>query len=155
MDVIASLVESQSISFWTPKASVPPDENWHWKRPWCWERLEAGEGDDRGRDGWMASLTQWAWVWASSRSWWWTEKPGTLQPMGLQKFGHDWVTELNWVEWNIKLKKYAITITNCGKYYKVCTQDLRNWIGGSARKFWFEKWSESWEILTLGFSQEL
>ena len=41
------------------------------KRPWCWERLKVGEGDDRGRDGWMASQTQLTWVWASSRSWWW------------------------------------------------------------------------------------
>ena len=48
------------------------EELTHWKRPWCWERLKAGgEGDDRGWDGWMASLTQWTWVWASSRSWWW------------------------------------------------------------------------------------
>ena len=39
-----------------------------YKRPWCWERLKAGEGDDRGWDGWMASLTQWTWVWASSGS---------------------------------------------------------------------------------------
>ena len=51
----------------------------HWKRPWCWERLKAGgEGDDRGWDGWMASLTWWTWVWARSRSWWWTGKPGLL-----------------------------------------------------------------------------
>ena len=43
------------------------------KRPWCWERSKAGgEGDDRGWDGCMASPTQWTWVWASSRSWWWT-----------------------------------------------------------------------------------
>ena len=41
----------------------------HWKRPWCWERLKVGEGDDRGRDGWMASPTQWTWVWASSGRW--------------------------------------------------------------------------------------
>ena len=42
----------------------------HWKRPWCWERLKAGwEGDDRKWDGWMASLTQWTWVWANSRRW--------------------------------------------------------------------------------------
>ena len=34
-----------------------------WKRSWCWERLKAGEGDDRGRDGWMASPTQWTWAW--------------------------------------------------------------------------------------------
>ena len=43
----------------------------HWKRPWYWEILkEGGEGDDRGRDSWMASLTQCTWIWASSRSWW-------------------------------------------------------------------------------------
>ena len=45
-----------------------------WKRPWCWERLKAGEGDNRGWDGWMASPTQWTWVWASSGGWWRTEE---------------------------------------------------------------------------------
>ena len=70
----------------------------HWKRPWCWEGLGAGEGDDRGWDGWMASLTQWAWVWVDSRSWWWTGRPGVLRFMGLQRVGHDWLTELNWTE---------------------------------------------------------
>ena len=49
----------------------------------------------RGWDGWMASLTQWTWVWANSRSWWWTGRHGTLQSMGSQGVGHDWVTELN------------------------------------------------------------
>ena len=69
----------------------------HWERPWCWERVKTGrEGDDRRWDGWMASLTQWTWVWASSGSWWWTGKSGMLQSMGLQRVGHDWVTELNW-----------------------------------------------------------
>ena len=58
------------------------------------ERLKAGEGDDRGWDSWMASLTQWTWVWASSRSWWWTGKPGVLQSMESQRFRHNWVTEL-------------------------------------------------------------
>ena len=48
------------------------------KRPWCWERLKAGEGDDRGWDGWMALPTWWTWVWTSSGSWWWTGKPGIL-----------------------------------------------------------------------------
>ena len=62
-----------------------------------WERLRVGgEGNDRGWDGWMASPTQWIWVWVSSRSWWWTGRPGMLQSMGLQRVGHDWVTELNW-----------------------------------------------------------
>ena len=69
-----------------------------WKRPWCWERLKAGEGDDRGWDGWMSSPTQWTWSWVNSGSWWWTERPGVLQSMGSQTAGHDWVTELNWTD---------------------------------------------------------
>ena len=52
-----------------------------------------GEGDDRGWDGWMAWLTQWTWVWANSGRWWGTGMPGVLQSMGLQRIGHDWVTE--------------------------------------------------------------
>ena len=56
----------------------------------------AGEGDDRGWNGWMASLTRWTWIWTSSGSWWWTGKPGLLQFMGSQRVRHDWVTELNW-----------------------------------------------------------
>ena len=67
------------------------------KKLWCWERLKArGEGDDRGWDGWMTSLTLWAWVWVSSRSWWWTGKPGMLQSTGSQRVRHDWVTELHY-----------------------------------------------------------
>ena len=66
---------------------------------WCWEGLGAGgEGDDRGWDGWMESLTRWMWVWVNSRSWWWTVRPGVLRFMGSQRVGHGWVTELNWTE---------------------------------------------------------
>ena len=84
----------QSLSTWC-------EESTHWKRPWCWERLKAGgEGDDRGWDGWMASPTQWTWVWVNSGSWWWTGRPGVLQFMGFQRVRHDWVTELNWTCWN-------------------------------------------------------
>ena len=69
----------------------------HLKRPWCWERLKAGgEGDDRGWDGWMASPTEWTWVWVNSGSWWWTGRPGMLRFMGLQRVRHNWSTELNW-----------------------------------------------------------
>ena len=65
----------------------------HLKGPWCWERLRAGgEGDDRGWDGWMASLTRWTWVWVDSGGWWWTGRPGVLWFMGLQRVGHDWAT---------------------------------------------------------------
>ena len=61
------------------------------------ERLRAeGEGDDRGWYGWMASLTQWTWVWVSWWwSWWWTGKSGVLQSMGSQRVRHNWATELN------------------------------------------------------------
>ena len=54
------------------------------------------KGDDRGWDGWMASLTRWTWVWVDSRSWWWTGRPGVLWFMRSQRVRHDWVTELNW-----------------------------------------------------------
>ena len=71
----------------------------HWKRPWCWEGLGVGgEGDDRGWDSWMASLTRWMWVWVNSGSWWWTGRPGVLRFMGSQRVGHYWMTELNWTE---------------------------------------------------------
>ena len=77
------------------------EELTHWKRLWCWEGLEAGgEGDDRGWDGWMASLTWWTWVWVNSGSWWWTGRTSVLRFMGSQRVGHDWVTELNWTELN-------------------------------------------------------
>ena len=76
---------------------------WCKELTWLWERLKVGrEGDDRGWDGWMASPTRWTWVWVSSRSWWWTEKPGMLQSMGLQRVGHNWETELNWTETHSK-----------------------------------------------------
>ena len=86
------------------------EELTHWKRPWCWQRLKAGgEGEDRGWDGWMASPTQWTWVWVNSRSWWWTGRPGMLQSMGLQRVRHDWATELNWTELNWKSKSVKKT----------------------------------------------
>ena len=57
--------------------------------------LEKIEGRRRGwqLDGWMASLTQRTWVWASFRRWWRRGKPGVLQSMGLQRVRHNWVTE--------------------------------------------------------------
>ena len=73
------------------------EELTHLKRLWCWERLRAGgEGDDRGWDGWMVSLTWWTWVWVNSGSWWWTGRPGMLWSMGKQS-----QTQLsNWSELN-------------------------------------------------------
>jgi len=63
---------------------LPPDmKNW----------LFGKDPDAEKEDGWMASPTQWSWVWASSGRWWRTAKPGVLQSMGLQRVGHDWETE--------------------------------------------------------------
>ena len=57
--------------------------------------VDEGRGDSRGWDGWMASLTQWTWIWVSSGNWWWTGRPGALKSMGSQRVGHDGATELN------------------------------------------------------------
>ena len=103
------------------------EELTHWKRPWCWERLKAGgEGDDRGWDSWMASPTRWAWVWASSRSWWWTGKPGVLQSMGSQRVGQDWATELKWI---IRIREFnkmqhTKSVKNCLCYTQMTWASL-------------------------------
>ena len=67
-------VEAETPILWLPDA-----KNWLIGKDWCRERLRAeGKGGDRGGDSWMVSLTRWTWVWASSRCWWWTGKPGML-----------------------------------------------------------------------------
>ena len=71
-----------------------------------------GEGDNRGWDGWMASLTRWTWVWVNSGSWWWTGRPGVLQFMGLQRVGCDWATELNWTD-RCFLSMYVCVLALC------------------------------------------
>ena len=72
----------------------------HWKRPWCWERLRTGgEGDERGWDGWMASLTHWTWVWTNSGKWWeirrviaWCSAVHGVSKSQTQL--NDWITEM-------------------------------------------------------------
>ena len=85
-------VEAETPILWPPDA-----KSWLiWKDPDAgkdWRREEKGM---TGWDGWMASPTQWTWVWVNSGSWWWTGRPGVLRFMGSQRVGHDWVTELNW-----------------------------------------------------------
>ena len=86
---------------WCSSWSSSPLATWcedltHWKRPICRGRLRAGgEGGDPGWHGWMASATQWTWVWASSGSWWQTGKLGMLQSIGLQRDRIEW---LNWIQ---------------------------------------------------------
>ena len=94
------------------------EELTHWKRLWCWEGLGAGgEGDDRGRDGWMASLTRWKWVWGNSGSWWWTGRPGVLRFMGSRRVRHYWAIELNWLTIELKI----VTIV---KFFNICEMKI-------------------------------
>ena len=98
------------------------EELTHWKRPWCCERLKAGgEGDDR-RDGWMASPTQWTWVWANSGRWWRTGKPGMLQSMGSQRVGHEWAAEKQQLKCNIQKE-----LTASGKRPPLSWSQCRIW----------------------------
>ena len=97
--VFIGRTEAEAPLLW--RISTWREELTHWKKPWCCKRLlPGGETGNRGWDGWTASLTQWAWVWASSRSWQWRRKPGVLQSLESQRVGHDWATELNWTEWS-------------------------------------------------------
>ena len=92
----------------TPILWPPEGKSWLiWKNPdagkgWRWEE----KGTDRGWDGWMASPTQWTWVWVNSGSWLWTGRLGMLQSVGSQRVGHDWATELNWYSPN-KMDQWA------------------------------------------------
>ena len=84
-------VEAETPILWQPDA-----KSWLiWKDPDAGLKV-GGEGDDRGRDGWMASPTQWTWVWVNSGSWWWTGGLVCCEFMGWQRVSHDWATELNW-----------------------------------------------------------
>ena len=93
-------VEAETPLLW------PPHGKSYLKRPWCWEWSRAvGKGNRAGWDGWMASPTQWTWIWVDSECWWWIGRPGMLQFMGLQRVRHDWATELNW---NLSYRTFII-----------------------------------------------
>ena len=70
------------------------------------------EGDKRGWDGWMASLTRWTWVWVGSRGWWWTGKSGMLQSMGSQScsWQSNW-SELKLVFLNSFFNSYLLSVS--------------------------------------------
>ena len=84
---------------WSSNTLATWCEEWtHQKRPCCWERLKTErEGDNRGREGWMASLTQWTRVWGNSGRWWRTGKPGVLQSWGHKEL--DMTEQLNNNKW--------------------------------------------------------
>ena len=99
----------------TPVLWPPHAKSWLiGKRLWFWEGLGAGEADDGGWDGWMASRTRWTWIWVNSGSWWWTGRPGMLRFMGSQRVRHDWVTELNWTEGGSGNKESACNAGDLG-----------------------------------------
>ena len=112
------------------------EELTHLKRPCSWKRLKAREGDNRGWNGWLASPIRWTWVWASSRSWWWTGKPGMLQSMGSQRVRHNWVTELS----NLNTLSLEGLVMNWSSNW---LPDTKNWFIGKnpdAGKYW--RWKE-------------
>ena len=86
-------------------------------------RLKAGEkGDDRGWDGWMASPTQWTWVWTNSRKWWWTGKPGMHASIGLQSLTgiSDWAV--------ISIYLHTYLLVNWERKKKSCHLQHHVWI---------------------------
>ena len=98
-------VEAETPILW------PPDvKNWL-----IWKDSDAGKDWRQEKKG-MTSLTWWTWVWASSRSWWWTGNPGVLQSMGSQRVRHSWATELNWANTGTSLVVQALTVlqSQCG-----------------------------------------
>ena len=117
--MVFPIVMYECVSFIIKKAECPElmllncsireDSCWSWssntlapERSWCWERLRAGrEEGNRGWDGWMASPTQWKWIWAISGRQWKTRKPGWLQSIGSQRIRHDLAIEQQqpWSTW--------------------------------------------------------
>ena len=98
------------------------EELTHLKRPWCWERLRTGgEGGNRRWDSWLASLTQWTWVWASSGSWWWTSnhlilcRPLLLLPSvfpSIRVFSNESVLHIRWPkDWS-----FSFSISSSNEY---------------------------------------
>ena len=135
-------------------------------RPWCWERLKAGEeGDNRGWDGWMASLTWWTWVWASSRSWWWTGKPGLLQSMGSQRIWWDWATELKGrryskcIQQRIRLEYVKNSYRSVKSSFKEWTEDLK-WTSHTQKDvpvaYWaYEKGNTNQNLTEYHYTQQM
>jgi len=124
-----------------------------------WRQEEKGM---TGWDGWMALLTQWTEVWVSSGSWWWTGKPGTLQSMGLQRVGYDWVTELNWTDSHTKIiiisfitckclllvEKFSLTLKLQDFF---CRSTVKFFLGGGFALFYIEHLSHEESILIFFF----
>ena len=89
------------------------EEPTYWQRLWFWDRLKAGgKGDNRRWDGWVASPTQWIWVWANARRQWRTRKPGVLQSMGIIK------SQIRLSDWTIVTLNITENRNTQGRVYK-------------------------------------
>ena len=116
--------EAETPILWPPDAKKwltgkDPDAGQDWRKA-------GGEEDDRGWDGWMASLTQWTWVWASSGSWWWTGKPDLLQSMGSQRVRHDWGDNASGAELGLKdMKTVRVDPSPTGAHSLVGEREIR------------------------------
>ena len=119
----------------------------HWKRPWCWKRLKAGgEGDDIGWDGWMAPPTQWSWDWANSWNQWSTQKPGTLQSMGLQRIRHNLATEQQQQGWDQRATDPKSLLCHDKKFgfYSISTGGLLGYVKQISIIIWLSGcWAEN------------
>ena len=105
----------------------------------AWTSSGRGCGQEKGTtgwDGWMASPTWWTWILVNSGSWWWTGKPGVLRFMGLQRFRHDWATELNWTELNI-WEHVQTKLTVC--FHFISDKRTISWIQASENDSFLQK----------------
>ena len=104
----------------------------------------------------MASPTRWTWVWASSRSWWWTGMLGVLQSMGSQRVGHNWVTELEWfyfvfskemmsLPWQLRWQQWA-HVTLCMLCW-LCVTEMLPYL------MRIEEWSVIYKLIILQKTQ--
>ena len=125
--------EVETPIFWPPDAT-----NWLiWKDPVAGKDWRQEENGTTGWDVWMASPTQWTWVWVNSGSWWWTGRPGVLWFMGSQRIRHDWVTELNWIISKICISliinKYQGFPSSSASKESACNAENSSLIPGSGR----------------------
>ena len=122
-------------------------------KDWRWEE----KGTIRGWDGWMASPTQWTWVWAKSERWWRTGKPGILQSMGSQRLMHNWETEQQqWLDRGIFICLEIVSFPVFAKRFYVHVEGTSSVFRQAADNFFTLHLGTAWRSVrgeSLGLSQ--
>ena len=117
------------------------------ERPWCWERLKVGgEGDDRGWDFWMASVTQWTWIWVNSRSW--IDRVAWCAAVhGVAKSRQDWATQLDWTVWRTVVGVFLWLLLGHRCYLNLDSSKSGSWnkalaslFGRESQEMWWGEW---------------